>query len=126
MRPGTFRAWVLVVTLAPVLLVVGATSQASACPFCDGGPSGESPVRDGIFDDHFWPRAAATLAPFPILAALVALIYFGPPGFARRQRGPGAARGLASSSQVDSPPGGQAPQTGDLSCTRRDNSIAAR
>lgn len=83
MRPATFRALLLLATLAPLVLVAAFATKASACPFCDGGPSGVNEVREGVFDGNFWPRVAATLAPFPILAGIVALIYFGPPSFTR-------------------------------------------
>ena len=73
----------LVATLAPLVLVAAFAPKATACPFCDGGPSGVNEVREGVFDDNFWPRVAATLAPFPVLAGIVALIYFGPPSFTR-------------------------------------------
>lgn len=115
MRVTTFRALLLVVTLAPLVLVVAFASQASACPFCDGGPSGVNEVREGVFDHNFWPRVAATLAPFPILAGIVALIYFGPPSFTRRRADAADAMGPASSSEADRPPRGQPPETGGLS-----------
>jgi hypothetical protein len=79
-RVTAFRTLLLLVAFAPLALVVFAPA-ASGCPFCDGGPSGVNEVREGIFDDTFWPRVAATLAPFPVLAGIVALIYFGPPKF---------------------------------------------
>ena len=56
--------------LAGVLVLVLAPA-AAACPFCDGGPDGVNEVRDGIFDEQFWPRVAATVAPFPVLAGVV-------------------------------------------------------
>jgi hypothetical protein len=80
MRSTMKRCLLVVATLAPLGLLVLLAPVAPACPFCDGGPSGVNEVRAGIFDSHFWPRVAATLAPFPILASLVALIYFVPPG----------------------------------------------
>ncbi len=83
MRTTTIRASLLFVTLAPLVLVAAFAPQATACPFCDGGPSGVNEVREGVFDTNFWPRVAATLAPFPILAGIVALIYFGPASFTR-------------------------------------------
>ncbi|MBY0230034.1 MAG: hypothetical protein K2W96_12190 [Gemmataceae bacterium] len=61
--------------LLALLLLAG---QAAACPFCDGGPSGTNEVRERVLDDGFWPRAAVVLAPFPVLAGLVALAYFFP------------------------------------------------
>ena len=60
------------------LIVVLFSTSASACPFCHP-PTGVNQVKAGIFNDTFWPRAAAVLAPFPILAGIVAFIYFGPP-----------------------------------------------
>jgi hypothetical protein len=65
-----------------VLLVVVLfwwTSSALACPWCDGGPSGINQVKAEILNEEFWMRAAAVLAPFPVLGGIVALIYFGPP-----------------------------------------------
>ena len=49
-----------------------------ACPFCNG-TLGVNEVRDGIFNAYFWPRLLAVVAPFPILAGIVALIYLGKP-----------------------------------------------
>jgi hypothetical protein len=61
-----------------VLASMAIAPLAFGCPFCAGDASGANPVRDGIFNSDFWFRAAATLAPFPIFAAVVAFIYFGP------------------------------------------------
>jgi hypothetical protein len=61
-----------------VLASMAIAPLALGCPFCAGDASGSNPVRDGIFNSDFWLRAAATLAPFPIFAAVVAFIYFGP------------------------------------------------
>ncbi|MDZ4686621.1 MAG: hypothetical protein SH850_16240 [Planctomycetaceae bacterium] len=83
MRPITLRARLVLVTLGPLMLAAVFATEAMACPFCDGGSSGVNEVREGIFDGNFWPRVAATLAPFPIFAGIVALIYFGPPCFER-------------------------------------------
>ena len=74
----TGRVAVLLIPLA-LLALAAVGSRAEACPFCDGGPDGVNEVRDGVFDESFWPRVVATLAPFPVLAGVVALIYFGPP-----------------------------------------------
>jgi hypothetical protein len=69
-----------IVTLIVISLVIfGMTSLTWACPFCDGGPAGINRVKAGVFNESFFPRAAAVLAPFPIFAGIVALIYFGPP-----------------------------------------------
>jgi hypothetical protein len=86
MSPTTCRTALVLVLLALVALTTLAP-KAEACPFCDGGPDGVNEVRDGIFDEHFWPRVAAIIAPFPVLAGIVALIYFGPPTFRRAGRG---------------------------------------
>ena len=85
MRNITIRAKLVFVTLAPLVLVAGFATKAMACPFCNGGPSGMNEVWEGIFDGNFLPRVLATLAPFPIFAGIVALIYFGPPSFKRRR-----------------------------------------
>jgi hypothetical protein len=82
MSPTTCRVALLLIPL--VLLALAAVApRAAACPFCDGGPDGVNEVRDGVFDEDFWPRVAATVAPFPVLAGIVALIYFGPPTLRR-------------------------------------------
>ena len=52
--------------------------EAWACPFCRP-PSGINKVGASIFDETFLTRAAAVVAPFPILIGVVALIYHGPP-----------------------------------------------
>lgn len=95
MRTATVRALLLLATLAPLVLVATCAPKASACPFCDGGPSGVNEVREGVFDHNFWPRVAATLAPFPILAGIVALIYYGPLTFTRPQADGAAPTGQA-------------------------------
>lgn len=68
------------VALALLLMVLGSFTPATACPFCNGGPSGVNEVKEGIFNATFWPRVGAVLAPFPILGGIVAFIYFGPTG----------------------------------------------
>jgi hypothetical protein len=50
---------------------------AAACPFCES-ETGQQ-VKAGIFNDHFWLNVLLTLLPFPILLAIVALIYFDVP-----------------------------------------------
>jgi hypothetical protein len=79
MRSVLHRAFAASLIVAVLLLTPVLISKASACPFCDGGPSGVNQVKEDIFDHHFWPRVAATLAPFPVLIGIVGLIYFGPP-----------------------------------------------
>jgi hypothetical protein len=64
-----------------IVVLFCTTSIVEACPWCNGGPSGINEVRAGIFNDTFWMRAAAVLAPFPLFAGIIALIYFGPPKF---------------------------------------------
>ena len=73
MRPAN-RLLLIGVT---IVILVGITSNVSACPFCHP-PSGVNQVNARIFDEMFWGRAAAVLAPFPIFAGIVALIYYGP------------------------------------------------
>ena len=99
----TLRARLVFVTVAPLVLVALFATKVMACPFCDGGPSGVNEVREGIFDGNFWPRVAATLAPFPIFAGIVALIYFGPPSVMPRRAEAAEAAKIASptSSQAD-------------------------
>lgn len=100
MRPMTLRAMFVLVTAVLLVLVPVFATKAMACPFCDGGPSGVNDVREGIFDSNFWPKVAATLAPFPIFAGIVALIYFGPASFKRR-RSEAAKFASPTSSQAD-------------------------
>ena len=52
-------------------------SSAAACPFCES-ETGQQ-VKAGIFNDQFWGNVLLTLIPFPILVAIVALIYFDVP-----------------------------------------------
>jgi len=96
MRPTTIRDLLVFAVLAPMALVLFAPT-ASACPFCDGGPTGVNEVREGVFDTNFWPKVAATLAPFPVLAGIVALIYFGPPSFGGRRADAADVTGPAAS-----------------------------
>ena len=50
-------------------------SIASACPLCHT-PTGEQ-VRAGIFNGSFGENLLLTLAPFPVLAAVVLAMHFG-------------------------------------------------
>ena len=50
------------------------TGAAAACPVCES-ETGQK-VRAGIFGEDFGTNVALTLSPFPVLAGLVALIYF--------------------------------------------------
>jgi hypothetical protein len=56
-------------------------SQALACLYCRVNASGVNPVTTGIFNESFWIRVAAVLAPFPVFGAIVAFIYFTPQDF---------------------------------------------
>lgn len=71
----------LCAALAVIVLQAFVPPTVTACPFCDGDQTGVNEVKAGIFNECFWPRVAAILAPFPVLAGIVALIYFGLPGF---------------------------------------------
>ena len=55
-----------------------------ACTVCDT-PGGEQ-VRDGVFNESFWPTLAGVAAPFPILLLGLAVYHFGLPEFMRRRR----------------------------------------
>jgi hypothetical protein len=48
-----------------------------ACPWCRSA-SGVNSVAAEIFNESFWLAVTAILAPFPVLAAIVAAIYFTP------------------------------------------------
>ena len=52
------------------------SSEASACPFCDSPTAAK--VRDAIFNEDFGYHVIGSLAPFPILAVVLALIYYAP------------------------------------------------
>jgi hypothetical protein len=51
----------------------------SACPFCDGGPSGTNEVQAAIFGENFWYHLSAVAVPFAVLLGLAAGIHFGAP-----------------------------------------------
>jgi hypothetical protein len=74
------------VVVSGIVLALFVASPAMACPFCDGDSSGVNPVWEGIFNQQFWTRAAAVVAPFPILLGVVATIYFGSAGGPRPPR----------------------------------------
>ena len=60
------------------LLTLGASSSVSACPFC--GSSTADQVRAGIFNSDFVYHLGVSFAPFPILIAILILIYYWPTG----------------------------------------------
>lgn len=66
-----------VVAALPAVLLLLPCAAARACPVCDTG-TGEA-VRAGLFDAAFAGNLAAVLLPFPVLLALAALTYYGPP-----------------------------------------------
>ena len=59
-----------------LVVVLAGASTASACPYCDTSIGQQ--VRAGIFNSDFGYNLAVTLSPFPVLLAIVAVIYFGP------------------------------------------------
>jgi hypothetical protein len=73
-----------------VLLLFSGT--ASACPVCESETGRE--VRAGIFNELFWENVLLTLLPFPILLAVVALIYFDLSWLWKRQATPGKTAAL--------------------------------
>jgi len=52
-------------------------ATARACPLCES-ETGDR-VRAGLFDGDFGFHLMATLLPFPVLLAIVAVAYFGLP-----------------------------------------------
>ena len=52
------------------------SSSALACPFCDSSTAEQ--VRAGIFNSDFGYHLGVALAPFPILIAVLFLIYYWP------------------------------------------------
>lgn len=69
----------------PVWVVLVVASTAPACPLCESETGRQ--VRAGIFDDDFGKNVVLTLLPFPVLAVIVALIYYGPPAIRRPHGG---------------------------------------
>jgi hypothetical protein len=66
-------------------------AAASACPFCEGGPSGTNEVKEAIFGDGFWFNLVAAALPFVITLALALVIHGAP----RRPKGAATAEDLA-------------------------------
>jgi hypothetical protein len=62
-------------TLVLVAVVAFLPTAASACPFCDGGPSGTNEVRDAIFGAGFWFNLIAAGLPFMFILALALAIH---------------------------------------------------
>ena len=60
--------------IASLAVLSAALPSATACPFCESETGRQ--VQAGIFNGQFWENVLATLLPFPILLATVALIYF--------------------------------------------------
>lgn len=85
-----FRSW------SAVCLVLAGASSANACPLCDSEAGRR--VRDGILDAEFVSNLFATMSPFPVFLAIVALIHFGVPWAAVKDRRD------APHSGTDSPP----------------------
>jgi hypothetical protein len=71
-------------TFLLLLLTVGAVGllpvTASACPFCEGGPSGVNEVKEAIFGDGFWFNLIAASLPFVVVFALALVIHGVPTG----------------------------------------------
>jgi hypothetical protein len=66
-------------------------SPAWSCPVCNSG-TGQA-VRAGIFGSDFVFNLAVTIVPFLIFAAIIAGIYYGPPGQWRSRSGGADADG---------------------------------
>lgn len=72
------RAWIQ--KWAALLAIFVWSIDALACPLCHSGTGKE--VRAGIFGGgDFLFNLFVVVAPFPILALVVAWIYYGPPRF---------------------------------------------
>jgi hypothetical protein len=84
--------------MVPAVVALLLASPATACPLCES-ETGQQ-VRAAIFDDDFGKKVFLTLLPFPVLAGIVALIYYGPPDIRRTRRNPSDHSG-----PVLSPPG---------------------
>ena len=60
-------------------------SAATACPFCNSSTAEQ--VRAGIFNSDFGYHLGVALAPFPILFAVLLLIYYWPAGRPTKRSG---------------------------------------
>jgi hypothetical protein len=60
--------------MAFALCMILSAQSVTACPFCETATAEE--VRRTIFNDHFGYHLAASLAPFPVMMAFVAVMYF--------------------------------------------------
>lgn len=83
----------------PVWVLLLLASSAPACPLCESETGRQ--VRAGIFDDNLGKNVVLTLLPFPVLAGIVALIYYGPPDLRRTRRGTADPSGPATMSSPD-------------------------
>lgn len=65
--------------LGPILTVLFVTAPlATACPSCDGGPTGVNEARREVFGPQFWPRLLATVIPFAVAFGVVATVLWVP------------------------------------------------
>ena len=87
----TFR---LLLTVGLILLL---TATASACPFCEGGPSGRNEVNEAIFGDGFWFNLGAAALPFVFVFALAVAIH-GVPTRRKTVRAEGPVKGVVDGS----------------------------
>ena len=58
------------------VLFLGSSAEALACPLCHTGTGQQ--VREGILSSDLYFNLFAAIAPFPVLAAIVAFFYYGP------------------------------------------------
>ena len=72
--------------MTPLAVLLLAASAAWGCPLCESETGRQ--VRAGIFDESFGTNVVLTLLPIPVLAAVVALIYYAP-NFPQRHNGGG-------------------------------------
>jgi hypothetical protein len=86
--------WLVRFSAAAVAVLVWGAS-ALACPVCES-ETGQK-VRAGIFSEDFESNVVLTLLPFPVLAGLVALIYY---GFPNPKAWPEPARGGDESQEL--------------------------
>lgn len=79
-RPRTVQAWCirrrsLTIAAAAIIVPCGFAASAQACPYCQS-QTGQQ-VAAELFGKSFWTNAALTLAPLPLLAAIVVFIHYG-------------------------------------------------
>lgn len=70
------RTFLLLLTVVAVMV----PATTSACPFCEGGPSGTNEVKEAIFGEGFLGNLVAVGLPFLFVFALTLAVHGLPTG----------------------------------------------